>query len=43
MDDDTPVYLLTVISKGRQAELTEDQKKQLKGDVQDEKKKRRER
>jgi len=42
MDDDTPVYLLTVISKGRQADLTEDQKKQLKGNVQDEKRKRRE-
>lgn len=43
MDKDTPVYMVTVISKGQQANLTEDQKKQLKGNVKDEKRKRRDR
>ena len=43
MDEDTPVYLLTVISKGQSSNLTEDQKKQVKGEVKVEKRKRRDR
>ncbi len=40
MDEDEPVFLLTVISKGQQANLTAQQKKALKGSAKDEKKKR---
>lgn len=40
MTDDEPVFLLTVISKGQQANLTEDQKKSLKITAKDEKRKR---
>ena len=40
MDEDEPVFLLTVISKGQQANLTAQQKQALKGSAKDEKKKR---
>lgn len=40
MDEDQPVFLLTVISKGQQANLTAQQKQALKGSAKDEKKKR---
>ncbi len=40
MDEHQPVFLLTVISKGQQANLTAQQKKALKGSAKDEKKKR---
>ena len=40
MDEDEPVFLLTVISKGQQANLTATQKQALKGSAKDEKKKR---
>lgn len=43
VDDDTPVYLLTVISKGQQSNLTEKQKKQIRDETLDEKRKRRSR
>lgn len=41
LDDETPVYLLTVISKGQQSNLTEKQKKQIRDETKDEKRKRR--
>jgi hypothetical protein len=41
LDDDTPVYLLTVISKGQSSNLTEKQKRQIRGEAKDEKRKRR--
>lgn len=41
LNEDAPVYLLTVISKGQQADLTEKQKKQIRDKTQDEKRKRR--
>ena len=40
-DADTPVFLLTVISKGQRADLTAAQRKQVKGSTRDEKRKRR--
>lgn len=40
MDEDEPVFLLTVISKGQQANLTTRQKQALKGSAKVEKKKR---
>jgi hypothetical protein len=40
-DADTPVFLLTVISKGRRSDLTADQRKQVKGSTRIEKGKRR--
>ena len=40
MTEDEPVFLLTVISKGSQANLTEGQKKALIGTAKDEKRKR---
>ena len=40
MTEDEPVFLLTVISKGQQSNLTEDQKKRLKITAKDEKAKR---
>jgi len=40
-DEETPVYLLTVISKGQTANLSETQKKHLKRDAQGEKRRRR--
>jgi hypothetical protein len=40
-DADTPVFLLTVISKGQRADLTAGQKKQVKDSTRDEKRKRR--
>ena len=40
MDEDEPVFLLTVISKGQQANLTDAQKKTLKTTAKDEKRKR---
>ena len=40
-DADTPVFLLTVISKGRRADLTAAQRKQVKGSTRGEKRNRR--
>jgi len=40
-DTDTPVFLLTVISKGQRADLTAGQKKQVKGSTREEKRKPR--
>lgn len=40
-DADTPVFLLTVISKGQRADLTADQRKRVKGSTRSEKGKRR--
>ena len=40
-DGDTPVFLLTVISKGQRADLTPGQRKQVKGSAREEKGKRR--
>ena len=40
-DEETPVYLLTVISKGQTANLSENQKKSLKRDAQEEKRRRK--
>jgi hypothetical protein len=40
-DADTPVFLLTVISKGQRADLTAGQKKQVKDGTRGEKRKRR--
>ena len=40
-DTATPVFLLTVISKGQRADLTAGQKKQVKGSTGKEKRKRR--
>jgi hypothetical protein len=40
MTEDEPVFLLTVISKGQRANLTEGQKKNLKTTAKDEKRKR---
>jgi hypothetical protein len=40
MDEAEPVFLLTVISKGQQANLTENQKASLKKTAKDEKQKR---
>lgn len=40
MDEDEPVFLLTVISKGQQANLTEAQKRSVKTAAKDEKRKR---
>lgn len=40
MDEDEPVFLLTVISKGQQANLTEAQKRSVKLVAKDEKRKR---
>jgi len=40
-DEDTPVFLLTVISKGQRADLTAGQKKQVKGSTRGEKRKPR--
>ena len=40
-DADTPVFLLTVISKGQRADLTAGQRKQVKDSTQSEKGKRR--
>lgn len=41
LDDDTPVYLLTVISKGQSSNLTENQKKQVKEEAKKEKRRSR--
>lgn len=41
MDDNVPVFLLTVISKGQRANLTTDQKKRVKASAKDAKAKRR--
>ena len=41
LDDESPVYLLTVISKGQQSSLSEKQKKQIRDETKDEKRKRR--
>jgi hypothetical protein len=38
-DLDTPVFLLTVISKGQRADLTAGQRKRVKGSTRDEKRK----
>ncbi len=40
-DEGTPVFLLTVISKGQRADLTAGQKKKVKGSTAQEKRKRR--
>ncbi len=40
MEEDKPVFLLTVISKGQQANLTEHQKARLKKTAKDEKRNR---
>lgn len=40
MDEDEPVFLLTVISKGQQANLTEAQKRSVKQVAKEEKRKR---
>ena len=40
MDADQPAFLLTVISKGQQANLTEDQKRSVKQVAKNEKRKR---
>ena len=40
---DAPVFLITVISKGQQANLTENQKKAVKGSTKQEKSRRRRR
>lgn len=40
-DEGTPVFLLTVISKGQRADLTAGQKKNVKGSTAQEKRKRR--
>lgn len=40
MDEDEPVFLLTVISKGQQANLTESQKRDVKQVAKSEKRKR---
>jgi mRNA-degrading endonuclease RelE of RelBE toxin-antitoxin system len=37
LDDETPVYLLTVISKGQSSNLTESQKKQVRDEAKKEK------
>jgi mRNA-degrading endonuclease RelE of RelBE toxin-antitoxin system len=37
LDDETPVYLLTVISKGQRSNLTESQKKQVRDEAKKEK------
>jgi mRNA-degrading endonuclease RelE of RelBE toxin-antitoxin system len=41
LDEDTPVYLLTVISKGQQSNLTEKQKKRVRDEAKDVKRERR--
>lgn len=41
MDEDRPVFLLTVISKGQQANLTERQKQEVKSSTREEKRGRR--